>query len=331
MRRVILALCLGFATAAAAAPPPPPNPEVEAQILKTSCPAGDDPAKADTITVKAEPVPIEALEGSRGQVGRLAYVGGAKLTSDDPRFGDIIGLQFDDHLGLVAATGAGNWIILDANGPALLDFKSIKIAPMRGASGLPTALARVGQSFLAASHDGHNLDRYELNKCGLSAHAAPIGGFQGADHVAGIAPAAYSNILYAGIDSTGARRDLVTNQTEGGMKLSDAQFPAMAGYELINIAGPQIIIPYDMIGLWRRAGGSQRTRVQSFSMPIWSDILAPKNAPNSFVLADIPLPIRAVAGFYDAKEKVIRLYMVTQAGPKEPTYLLAFLSQSVTG
>ena len=34
-------------------------------------------------------MPIEALEGSRDQVGRLVYAGGAKLTSDDPRFADI--------------------------------------------------------------------------------------------------------------------------------------------------------------------------------------------------------------------------------------------------
>ncbi len=118
-----------------AQPPPPADPVVEAQILKTSCPAGDEAAKVDTISVHTEPVPLSALEGSHDQVGKLVYIGGAKLTSDDPRFGDIVGLQYDPKLGFVAATASGNWILFDAFGPALLDFKSVKIAPMRGASG----------------------------------------------------------------------------------------------------------------------------------------------------------------------------------------------------
>jgi hypothetical protein len=329
MRRVVLVLCFGFATAAAAAPPPPPDPAVEAAVLKASCPAGDEPAKPDAITVKKNPVPIEALEGTRDQVGRLIYVGGAKLTSDDPRFADIIGLQVDTNLGLVAATGGGNWIILDAAGSALLDFKSVKIAPMRDLSGSPTAMARIGQSFVVASQDGRVLQRYELNGCGLSAHAAPLGGFQSADHIVGMAPAADTNVLYAGVDSTGSRRDLVAGKIQPGMKLGDPQFAALAGYELVDVAGPEVSVPYDMVGLWRRAGG-QRTRIQSFSMPVWSDSLTAKTVPASLVLADIPLPIRAVTGFYDRQNKVVRLYFVTQAKPGEATYLLAFVTRSVT-
>ena len=270
------------------------------------------------------------MEGIRDQVGRLTYVGGAKLSADDPRFADIVGLQLDANLGLVAATGTGNWIIFDATGPGLLDFKSVKIAPMRGLIGAPTAMVRVGQSFIVASKDGHFLDRFELNRCGLSAHAVALGGFQAADHIVGMAPAADTNVLYAGVDSTGSRRDLVAGNIQSGMKLGDPQFPALAGYELVDVAGPEVSVPYDMVGLWRRAGG-QRTRVQSFSMPVWSDILTAKNVPASLVLADIPLPLRAVTGFYDAQSKVVRLYFVTQAKPGEPTYLLAFLTRSVTG
>jgi hypothetical protein len=331
MRRAVFVLCLGFATAATAQPPPPPDPAFEAAILKTSCPAGDEPAKPDTISVHAEPVPLTALEGSHDQVGKLVYIAGAKLTSDDPRFGDIIGLQFDAKLGLVAATATGNWILFDAVGPALLDFKSVKIAPMRGASGAQTALARIGQSFVVASRDGHSLDRYELNACGLSAHAASVGGLQNSDRLVGMAPATASYTLLAGLDSTGARRDLVSRALEPGMKLTDPQFPALAGYELVNVAGPEVVVPYDMIGLWRRAGGGTRTRVQTFSMPNWSDTRGLAKAPPSAVLADLPLPIRAVTGYYDSQNRVLRLWMVSQAGPKEPTYLLSFAAQSVTG
>jgi hypothetical protein len=331
MRRVVFALCLGFATAATAQQPPPPDPAFEAAILKTSCPAGDEPAKPDTVTVRAEPVPLSALEGSHDQVGKLVYIAGAKLTSDDPRFGDIIGLQFDAKLGFVAATASGNWILFDAFGPSLLDFKSVKIAPMRGAVGQQTALARIGQSFVVASHDGHGLDRYELNTCGPSAHAASVGGLQSSDHIVGIAPATASYTLLAGVDSTDARHDLVSRGFQPGMKLGDSLVPGLAGYELINVAGPQVVVPYDMIALWRRAGGGTRTRVQSFSMPSWSDNRALLKAPPSAILADLPLSIRAVTGYYDGQNRLLRLWMVSQAGPKEPTYLLAFAAQSVTG
>ena len=37
----------------------------------------------------------------------------------------------------------GNERRLHAAGPALLDFKSVKIAPMRGLMGSPTAMARI--------------------------------------------------------------------------------------------------------------------------------------------------------------------------------------------
>jgi hypothetical protein len=329
MRRAVLVCFLALATTAVAQTPPP-NPAAEAAVLQKSCPTGDEAVKPVTLTVQSEPVPLAALEGSRDHVGKLIYIGGLKLTSDDARFGDIIGLQLDPKLGLVAATGAGNWIIFDAVGPALLDFKSVQIAPMRESSGAPTAMVRLGQSFVVATHDGHNLDRYELNACGLAAHAAPIGGLQNSDHLAGMAPATSSLTLLAGIDSTGARHDLVSSGFQSGMKLGEAQFPGQPGYELVDVAGPEVIAPYDMIALWRRVGGS-RTRVQAFGMPNWSNIRAPANALVSYVLADLPLPMRAATGSYDTKNRLLRLWMVSRAGPKEPTYLLAFATQSVTG
>jgi hypothetical protein len=330
MHRAVLAVFLGLATTAAAQPPPASNPAAEAAILQKSCPAGDEAAKPATVTVKSQSVSVAALEGAHDQVGKLLYIGGLKLTSDDARFGDIIGLQFDPKLGLVAATGAGNWIIFDAVGPTLTDFKSVQIAPIRDAAGSPNALVRAGQGYVVASRDGHNLDRYELNACGLSAHAAPIGGLQNADHLVGMAPATSTSTLLAGIDSTGSRRDLVTSGFQAGMKLGEAQFPGQPGYELVDVAGPEVIAPYDMIALWRRAGGS-RTRVQAFSMPTWSNIRAPAGAPVSYVLADLPLPMRATTGFYDTKNRLLRLWMISRAGPNEPTYLLVFATQSVTG
>ena len=202
---------------------------------------------------------------------------------------------------------------------------------MRGASGPVNAMARIGQSFVVASHEGHNLDRYELATCGLSAHAASVGGLQNSDRLVGIAPATANYTLLAGVDSTDARRDLVSHGFQPGMKLADSQVPGLAGYDLVNVAGPEVVVPYDMIALWRRAGSNARTRVQTFSLPDWADTRGPVKAPTGALLAELPLPIRAVTGYYDSQNRVLRLWMVSQAGPKEPTYLLAFAAQSVTG
>jgi hypothetical protein len=329
MRRTAILIFLGLATTALAAPQQS-APLSDASVMAASCPAGDTPAKLDDLPLHAEAVPPEAVDVSGGRNGHLIYLGGLKLSADDPRFGDIIGLQLDPKFGLIAATGAGNWIQFHAADADFVGFKSATIAPMRGLAGPPTVLTRIGQSFIAASHDGRNLDRYETTACGLSAHAVAVGGISAPEHLVAMAPVTYATALMAGMDPTGARRDLVAPHIQPGLKLGDPEIPSLLGFELVDVAGPEVVAPFNMVALWRRAGGGTRTRVQVFNLPKWSNTPAP-NMVQSDILADLPLPLRAVAGAYDAQSRTVRLWMVSQAGPKEPTYLLAFAMTAING
>jgi hypothetical protein len=82
------------------------------------------PARSDTITLKARPVPLDARTPERTRVGRLEYHGGLVLTSPDQRLGGLSGLLIaadGDHLiaisdrgyrldGRLVVAGAG-WLV----------------------------------------------------------------------------------------------------------------------------------------------------------------------------------------------------------------------------
>ncbi|WP_298020035.1 sigma-70 family RNA polymerase sigma factor [uncultured Parasphingopyxis sp.] len=71
---------------------------------------GDAPDIDASFAIRAEPVPLDARNASRDRVGRLRFLGGWELTSDDPDFGGISGLAFIDATPFVMVTDQGHFL-----------------------------------------------------------------------------------------------------------------------------------------------------------------------------------------------------------------------------
>jgi hypothetical protein len=107
--------------------------------------------------------------------------------------------------------------------------------------------------------------------------------------------------------------------------------PAVPGYDLVDVVGPEAVSSINMVSLWRRPGGGERTRVQMVNLAKWSNGPLPQGLPASLMLADLPVPIRAVAGYYDTQNHLVRLWMVSQGPAKDGVMVLAFAMRAVNG
>lgn len=78
---------------------------------------GDAPDIDASFAIRAEPVPLDARNASRDRVGRLRFLGGWELTSDDPDFGGISGMAVDgDDFLAVGDSGGIFRFALDGEG-----------------------------------------------------------------------------------------------------------------------------------------------------------------------------------------------------------------------
>ncbi|MFC3712269.1 esterase-like activity of phytase family protein [Sphingoaurantiacus capsulatus] len=92
------------------------------------------PADADTrpglrsINVTATPVPLDAADPARDRVGKLRYLGGLVVSSNDPRFGGLSALRMMAPARLLSVTDGGQWVALD------LDEKGDRLVGLKGAA-----------------------------------------------------------------------------------------------------------------------------------------------------------------------------------------------------
>ncbi len=194
----LVLLCL-FPVSALTQPSPPPAPEKEAAIAAASCGGARDVGKGEQVPVVAEPAPVSLLGGKDGKVGALSFDWGVQLSARDPRFGGIVGLTFDDRLGIVAITDQGNWIVLDMQQGHTP--KSVGISAMRGVGGAPAAILGAGQAQLVSVPGRNMVARYDLRDCGLNATAVPIA--QTNVGVQAMATVAYGYTLFVGASNGG--------------------------------------------------------------------------------------------------------------------------------
>jgi hypothetical protein len=98
------------------------------------------PATADPVEVATFTVELRPRDTAQSRVGRLHYLGGIVLRSDDRRFGGISGLRFvDDDTQLLAISDRGNWITFRPtfDGARLVGAAEVLLWPILGASGSP--------------------------------------------------------------------------------------------------------------------------------------------------------------------------------------------------
>jgi hypothetical protein len=125
-----------------------------------------------SVAVEARPVALDARDPARGQVGRLAYLGGLELRATDRRFGGISALLWEPACNrLLAVTDTGAWVILapEESGDRLVGLRAAWMAPLADTSGRPPAskfaadaegLARLGDALLVSFELDHRLQEY---------------------------------------------------------------------------------------------------------------------------------------------------------------------------
>ncbi len=119
-------------------------------------------------------------------IGSLRFRGGLALSSSDPDFGGVSGLEALEDGRLIAVTDAGKWVEahvrLDQQG-ALIGLDEARIALLRDESGAPFASKEAGDAeglaqlpdgrFAVSFEQTHTIRLYDLNRDGPFGAAAP--------------------------------------------------------------------------------------------------------------------------------------------------------------
>ena len=153
---------------------------VAAVIVSAFAPAFGD-AFAASISLSTRPIALDPTDRAVRDVGRLHFLGGLDLRSDEAAFGGLSGLSATADGRLTAVTDRGHWftarIVRDRNG-RLVDLVDAALGPLLDTKGRPAAgewrdaeaLERLpGGDWLVSFEGRHRVWRY----------AAETGGLQG--------------------------------------------------------------------------------------------------------------------------------------------------------
>ncbi len=153
-----------------------------AALTDVSCPAGAKRETPEIVGLTAKPVPLQALNASRRQVGELNFVGGFQLSSPDKRFGGLSGIDVLDDGNLLAVSDQGDFVWIDLASDGLTP-KAARISTMHDAKGDllrgktdgdAEGLAVNGGTALVSYERNHRVLAFDLGKCGAAARGAPI-------------------------------------------------------------------------------------------------------------------------------------------------------------
>lgn len=147
-------------------------------------------ARAESLPIGAEPIPLAANGTAVADLGRLVWRGGLELSSDHMQFGGLSGLLVaPDGSRLTAVSDKGAWVSFplthDAAG-RLVGAEAGTIMPLRGPGRAPLEdkWDRDGESLagladgavVAAFEHNHRLWRYPPGADGLSGNPQPLPG-----------------------------------------------------------------------------------------------------------------------------------------------------------
>ncbi len=154
-----------------------------AGLRDVSCPEGLKYARAQSIEITASEIERGPAEAQEKLPNRLAFAGAWHLTSDEPNFGGLSGLDTLRSGSLLAVSDAGAfiWIGIDPETAAPDGLGSI--AYMRGQNDNYLRGKREGDSEGLAFRDGlalvsfernHRIEAFDLEGCGSAARAASV-------------------------------------------------------------------------------------------------------------------------------------------------------------
>ena len=283
MKRLVAALAIALAAAtacpaAAHVPPPPPD---DKPFVAASC----------TGTAMGVPDPVAATVARRTDTpaaapdaGSLALRWGMRLSTRDPRVGDLTSLAFSGAYGLLATTRRGDWLTFDLQNGSLADVKAVGVAPIRGAAGLPTSLVDLGGglSFMAFENAAGSIARLALSTCGTNAIAVPWLTTRGTTSPV-VVQAAYTDLGVVASDAAHGDRVLLPYDKQPVTVPQGANAFVPAGEHLIALSNPARIVPY-VLALTRLPAGRRGATLRLVVRDEWSDVRGgPATAPRTIL------------------------------------------------
>ncbi len=143
-------------------------------------------AFAASISLSTRPIALDPTDRAVQHVGRLHFLGGLDLRSDEPAFGGLSGLSVTADGRLTAVTDRGHWftarIVRDRTG-RLVDLADAALGPLLDPRGRPVAgewrdaeaLERLpGGDWLVSFEGRHRVWRYALETGGLQGLPTPF-------------------------------------------------------------------------------------------------------------------------------------------------------------
>jgi hypothetical protein len=120
-------------------------------------------ASARPVDVSVTPIPLDPADLTRVHVGRLAYMAGLHLRSDDPAFGGLSGLVVEGDRAIMVSD-KGRWVLArlrhDATGQ-LNGLYQVEIGALLDAAGRPVQGGRDDAEAVARLADGRLLVSFE--------------------------------------------------------------------------------------------------------------------------------------------------------------------------
>ena len=143
-------------------------------------------ALAASISLSARPIALDPTDRAVRHVGRLHFLGGLDLRSDEPAFGGLSGLSVAADGRLTAVTDRGHWfsarVVRDRTG-RLVDLTEAVLVPLLDTKGRPVAgewrdaeaLERLpGGDWLVSFEGRHRVWRYAAETGGLQGRPVPF-------------------------------------------------------------------------------------------------------------------------------------------------------------
>ena len=273
LSRAALALALSTVAAVAVAAPPPPGWQERARLA--ACGPDPQPPVFTSVEAVVSPIPVSTIQPGQGRALHVSWAARLRLPRDS--IGRIVGLAYDQKLGLLAMTDRGQWLVFDLARLPGARMTAIQVTRLSGAPGAPVAMSpEIFGQVLGAFNDAGSVAAYDLSWCGLAAIPQPRYALTPGETVSSIGVlqsylTSQPNLLFVGTkDGRAAGLATSLRTDESALSLGAPVVEAVSGARLVGATGMDASAGCNAVALWRPLRSPDATILQAFCSPEFS-------------------------------------------------------------